>query len=72
MYKLWFFLTGYHGTLWTKPSDSTYRVQQQGITHAGYISNYIYNYYPTRCTQSSYSTNFAYLYYGESTSNLKM
>ncbi|EGT5270709.1 hypothetical protein KWL13_011655 [Clostridioides difficile] len=65
------FLTGYHGTLWTKPSDSTYRVQQQGITHAGYISNYIYNYYPTRCTQSSYSTNFAYLYYGESTSNLK-
>lgn len=65
------FLTGYHGTLWTKPTDSSYRVQYQGISYAGYLDSYIYNYYPTRCTQSSYSTNFAYLYYGESTSNLK-
>nr|UWI51411.1 hypothetical protein NZ312_06830 [Clostridioides difficile] len=64
------FLTGYHGTLWTKPTDSTYRVQYQGISYAGHLDSYVYNYLPTRCTQSSYSTNFAYLYYGESSSGL--
>ncbi|HID1128547.1 TPA: hypothetical protein ACXDT3_002438 [Clostridioides difficile] len=65
------FLTGYHGTSWTKPTDSSYRVQYQGISYAGYLDSYIYNYYPTRCTQSSSSTTFAYLYNGESSSNLK-
>ncbi|EGT4696357.1 hypothetical protein RZ882_005545 [Clostridioides difficile] len=65
------FLTGYHGTRWIKPTDSNYKVQHQGISYAGCVENYVYNYYPTRCTQSSYSTNFAYLYYGESSSNLK-
>lgn len=64
------FLTGYHGTLWTKPTDSTYRVQHQGISYAGHIDSYVYNFYPTRCTESSYPTNFAYLYYGESSNNL--
>ncbi|WP_332869317.1 hypothetical protein [Clostridioides difficile] len=65
------FLTGYHGTSWTKPTDSSYRVQYQGISYAGYLDSYIYNYCPTRCTQSSSSTTFAYLYNGESSSNLK-
>lgn len=65
------FITGYHGTLWTKPSGSNYKVQHQGISYAGYLESYIYNYCPTRCTQSSSSTTFAYLYNGESSSNLK-
>ncbi len=64
------FLTGYHGTRWIKPTDSNYKVQHQGISYAGCVENYVYNYYPTRCTQSSYSANFAYLYYGESSIGL--
>ncbi len=64
------FITGYHGTTWTKPTGSSYIIQNQGISYAGYNENHKYNYYPTRCTRSSYSTNFAYLYYGESSSSL--
>ncbi|MCK1916229.1 hypothetical protein MXT59_06290 [Clostridioides difficile] len=65
------FLTGYHGTRWVRPTDSSYRVQYQGISYAGFDYSDIYNIYPTRCTQSIHSTNFAYLYYGESSINLK-